>query len=304
MADHLKIDDEAFHGLARDISVRLPRPSPLTLARRATRRRLRQLILAASTAIATVSLGGAALVQGFSAAENVPDHPTMADTTSPEPRDDLTTAVRCEKVDESTHEVASGIRLSWSSEFTCGKTSAKGSFGLTIHVASAISSENAISLDTMKVTRTGPRSDDDLESYTGSTQLPLVLDAGNAANLNLRGTYNLAATDEGRKATVRFRLVGHAVLSGARLSVDVVVHLLAPGAMEEDLDLFEPQKPNGPRNESRDESTTGSDRDPDSRSRSYVEQMRRWARCVARLSSIDDWTDMTLDPMAECGRRP
>jgi hypothetical protein len=306
MADHRNID-EAFHQLARDIGVRVPRPSPLTLARRATRRRLRQIVLAATTAIATVILGGAALVQGFSAADDsAPRPPTTADTTAPTPDDPAVPSVRCARPERSTDELARGIQLTWSSSFSCDRAPAEGRFRLTIHLATTTNGRGALSLDMMQPMRPRPRSVEYGAQVGAATQLPLVLDdGGGAADLVVRGTYELETRTEDERATLRLRLVGHVVSSGAGFEVDVVVRLRPSGTLEKDPDQFHAHKPSKSTNGTPDQTAPPrSDRQPDTASRPDADRMRRWARCLAKHSTVEDWADMTFDPLAECGRRP
>ncbi len=136
----------------------------------------------------------------------------------------------CEPIEQSTEEVLLGVVLTWDSAFLCADAPDEGSYEFTVTVANSAESAQAVSIDALALTHTTPRPRGQAPDASGeATGLPLTMAPGETAGFTVSGTYELVATDEGKKANLHFRASGHGVSSGEPFQVGINAHVRAPG---------------------------------------------------------------------------
>lgn len=136
----------------------------------------------------------------------------------------------CDPIEQSAEEVLSGVVLTWDSAFLCADAPDEGSYEFTVTVANSAESAEAVSIDDLTLTHTTPRPRGQAPDASGeATGLPLALAPGETASFTVSGTYELAQTDEGKKANLHFRASGHGASSGEPFELGINAHFRAPG---------------------------------------------------------------------------
>lgn len=190
-------------------------------------------VLATSVVLAMLAIGAAPLrlaaeppawvVAGPHARDDQQDVQTETTTSG-------ASTVDCEPIEPSTEEVLPGVVLTWDSAFLCADAPDEGSYEFTVTVANSAESAQAISIDDFALTHTTPRPRGQAPGASGeATGLPLTLAPGETASFTVSGTYELVATDEGKKANLHFRASGHGASSGEPFQVGINAHVRAPG---------------------------------------------------------------------------
>jgi len=139
----------------------------------------------------------------------------------------------CVPVDQSTKTVIPGVTLTWDSSFRCANAPDKGTYEITVRVANAANSVEAVKIDTVRLSHTTPRPRGRGPSATAvASGLPLMIAPGETRAFSVSGNYTLVVTDEGKKANLHLQAVGQGMHSAMPFRLGINVHLRGPGARE------------------------------------------------------------------------
>lgn len=142
------------------------------------------------------------------------------------------------RFDESDDEVLPGVTLIWGSSYVCLEADAEGTYRFTVDVRADANNVEAVTIDGFILSHTTPRPRRGLlfgqgPAATGDTDdLPLTLEAGESAEFEVTGEFELVETDEGEKANLHFRASGFGNTTGDPFHLGINAHFRAPGATE------------------------------------------------------------------------
>jgi len=140
----------------------------------------------------------------------------------------------CEPVDQSTEEVLPGVVLTWDSSFLCANAPDSDTYTFTVTVSNSAASDEAVVIESLALSHTTPRPRGRAPSATGSADgLPVTIAPGESADFTVNGSYQLVATDEGKKANLHFRAMGSGEESGLDFQLGINAHFRAPGVAAE-----------------------------------------------------------------------
>jgi hypothetical protein len=124
------------------------------------------------------------------------------------------------------------VTLTWAGSFLCADAPEFDAWEITVTVTNDASSAEPVRVDSIQMIRVTPRNA--AGSVTSTDGLPTaVLMPGSSADFRLRGSYQLAETDEGPKANLHFLAHGEGTTSGRAFALGINVHVRAPGTVEE-----------------------------------------------------------------------
>lgn len=136
----------------------------------------------------------------------------------------------CEPIGQSTKTVIPGVTLTWDSSFHGENAPDQGQYKITVRVANASSSTEAVWINAITLRGTTPRPRGQAPYATAvATGLPLTIAPGETRTFDVSGDYKLVMTDEGKKANLHLAAHGHGVTSGTPFRLGINVHLRAPG---------------------------------------------------------------------------
>jgi hypothetical protein len=140
---------------------------------------------------------------------------------------------------ESSEGVATGVNLAWASAFRCEDAPDQGRYRFTVTVTNSAASPVLVAIDALTLTHTTPRPGGQAPQATGvASGLPVTIAPGASDTFTVSGTYELASTDEGRKANLHFCASGQAGAERFHLGLNAL--LRGPDATEDGEDLTPP----------------------------------------------------------------
>lgn len=153
----------------------------------------------------------------------------------------------CEKADESTEIILSGVTVTYDSSYFCTNAADQGEYAITVSVANRVDSSEAVTVDRLELSHTTPRpgGGSGPEATATAGGLPITVASGETARFDVRGIYALVTTDEGAKANLHLHVVGTGATSSERLALGINVHLRAAGSTEDDDPAERPEQPDG-----------------------------------------------------------
>lgn len=140
----------------------------------------------------------------------------------------------CAPVGQSAKEAVSGVHLTWDSAFQCADVPPEGEYQITVTVVNQSESAEAVVIEAVRLSHTTPRPRKQSPDATAEAEgLPVVVAPGDQAAFTVRGAYTLVKTDEGGKANLHLRALGHSQESVEPFVLGINVHLRGPEASEE-----------------------------------------------------------------------
>lgn len=139
----------------------------------------------------------------------------------------------CGVDDTSTEAVLPGVILTWDSSFRCTDAPDEGTYQITVAIANAAESAEAVTIADLVLSHTTPRPRGQAPAATAEPQgLPITVEPGTTDSFTVSGTYELVETDEGKKGNVHLLALGQGADSGEGFELGINVHLRASGATE------------------------------------------------------------------------
>lgn len=183
---------------------------------------------------------GAAYLYEFGAGPGPGPGPAPEPPLPPPPVGDGCVAIP--EADASAEEVVPGAGLRWSSAFRCENAAAEGEYSFTVTVSRSDSGGGAVTIEQLALTHTTPRPRGEAPGATFEAEgLPLTLAPGETKEFTVRGTYELASTDEGDKANLHFCAAGLDEATGEPFRLGINALLRGPGASDAGEDRQPPQ---------------------------------------------------------------